>query len=257
MEDRENENNQLNGYELSKNWFNWCFENPEKINPNHVALYFFIIEHWNRMGWKDKFGFPMEMAKDAIGIKNYRTYTKTFDDLVEWGFIRVIQKSKNQYSANVIAIVKNTQANTKALSKAMQKHSQKQVRGIVGVDKPNNLTTQEPNNSLSGWRDDFEIYLSEMNQVYEKLKSDSEFIKAQQEFYPNMDIPMSLKKSVDNYWGQKAGWKNKKQSRSENPDWTATFKNSLAQNMNKVYKPKQVNGSKVIDESAYQKPKTW
>lgn len=140
----------MNSYELSRIWFDFCFENPEKIKPNHTALYFFIIEHCNRLGWKEKFGLPMEMAKEAIGISNYRTYSKTFEDLVDWGFIIVHQKSKNQYSANIIAIAQNTKANTKALDVAMQKHSQKhsqkQVHGIVGIDKPNNLITNKPNN---------------------------------------------------------------------------------------------------------------
>lgn len=135
------------GYELSKDWFDWCFENPEKITPTHTALYFFIIEHWNRLGQKPKFGLPMEVAKDAIGIKNYRTYSNSFNDLVEWGFIDVLQKSKNQYSANVIAILKNTKANTKALSKAIQKHSQKQVHGIVCIDNYINNETIEPINN--------------------------------------------------------------------------------------------------------------
>jgi hypothetical protein len=139
-------------FKLSRNWFDWCFENSEKINPNHSALYFFCIEHCNRMGWKEKFGFPMEMAKDAIGIKNYRTYSKTFQDLVNWGFIKLIEKSKNQYSANVIAIVENTKANTKALDKAIQKHSQKQVHGIVGIDIQETLIPetllQETNDSI-------------------------------------------------------------------------------------------------------------
>lgn len=133
----------MNGYDLSKQYWDFAFENPEKVTPNHAALYFFAIEHCNRLGWKEKFGFPMEMAKDAIGIKNYRTYSKTFNDLVEWGFFIVHQKSKNQYSANVIALAKNTKANTKALSKALQKHSQKQVHGIVGIIKP---ITNEPIN---------------------------------------------------------------------------------------------------------------
>lgn len=135
----------ITGYDLSRNWFDWCFENPEKISPTHTAMYFFIIEHCNRLGWKEKFGLPMEMTKDAIGISNFRTYTKTFTDLVEWGFIKIYEKSKNQYSSNIIGIVKNTKAHTKALDKALQKHSHKQVQkqsnSIVYIDKPiNNIT---------------------------------------------------------------------------------------------------------------------
>jgi len=127
---------ELNGYTLSRDWFDFCFENPELIRPIHTALYFFIIEHCNRLGWKAKFGLPMEMTKDAIGVKNYKTYSKGFNDLVDWGFIKVIERSKNQYSSNIIALVQNTKTNGKALSKAMLKHSQKQVHGIVGIDKP-------------------------------------------------------------------------------------------------------------------------
>lgn len=116
----------MNGYDLSRKWFDFCYENPEKIKPNHAALYMFAIEHCNRLGWKEKFGFPTEMAKDAIGIKNYKTYINTLNDLVEWGFIKMIEKSKNQYSANIIAIVNYTKATTKALDKASIKHLQKQ-----------------------------------------------------------------------------------------------------------------------------------
>lgn len=135
----------MNVFELSRNWFDWCFENPEKVKPNHSAMYFFIIEHCNRLGWKEKFGLPMQMTMDAIGIKNYRTFSQTLNDLIEFGFIKLIQKSKNQHSSNIVAIVNNTKANakatTKALDKAMQKQIQKQVHGTVCIDIQYN---QEP-----------------------------------------------------------------------------------------------------------------
>lgn len=130
------QDSELSIYDLMKDWFNFCFENPELINPNHSAMYFFILEHNNRLGWKPKFGLPMQMAMDAIGIRNNRTYMKAFTDLVEWGFIIIYQRSKNQYSANVVGIVKNTKANTKALAKATQKQQQKQRMSIAHIDIP-------------------------------------------------------------------------------------------------------------------------
>lgn len=138
---------ELTGYELSRDFFNWSFENPEKITPTHVALYFFIIEHNNRMGWKEKFGLPTTMAKEAIGIRNYKTYANTLNDLIEWKFINMIEKSKNQYSANIVALVKNTNAHTKALTKASLKHLPKQVQSIDSINKPNNTETNKPNNT--------------------------------------------------------------------------------------------------------------
>ena len=223
----------ITGYELSKIWFDFCFENTDKINPNHTALYFFAIEHNNRMGWKEKFGFPTEMAKDAIGIKNYKTFSKTFNDLVSWGFIKVYQKSKNQYSANIIGLVKNTKASTKALSKAMLKHSQKQVQSIVGILKPNNHRTLEPNNTYT-WRENFEIFLNELYGEFEKLKQDEIWIKEQEKLNPGLDILLSIEKSIKNFWGTELGWKNKKKSKTENPSWKQTFARTL--DKNKVYK---------------------
>lgn len=130
----------MNGYELSRKWFDWCFENPELISPNHSALYFFAVEHCNRMGWKKKFGFPTTMAKDAIGIKSYNTYIKTLNDLVDWGFIEMIERSKNQYSSNIIALSYFDKALDNALDKATIKHVTKQsestIQSICSIDKP-------------------------------------------------------------------------------------------------------------------------
>lgn len=114
--------NELNSYDLSRKWFDFCFENPDRITPNHAALYFFCIEHCNRLGWKEKFGLPTTMAKEAIGIRSYNTYIKTLTDLVDFGFIKMIERSKNQYSSNIIALSKFNKALDKALDKAFIKH---------------------------------------------------------------------------------------------------------------------------------------
>ena len=127
----------MNSYELTRNWFDWCFENPEKIKPVHHAVYFFAIEQCNRLGWKEKFGFPSQMVMEAVGIKSWRTYSDALEDLVEWGFIKMIQKSKNQHSANVIAIAKKAKAQSKALDKATQKQSNL----TVSINKPLNKET--------------------------------------------------------------------------------------------------------------------
>ncbi len=116
----------MNIYTLLRNWFNFSFENPEKINPNHTALYVFAIEHCNRLGWKEKFGLPTTMAKEAIGIRSYNTYKKTLQDLIDFGFIEMVEISKNQYSSNIIAISKIDKALDKALDKASVKHLTKQ-----------------------------------------------------------------------------------------------------------------------------------
>jgi len=165
----------MNGYELSRKWFDWSFENPEKISPNHSALYFFAIEHCNRLGWREKFGFPTEMAKDAIGIKSYTTYIKTLNDLVDWGFIKMVEKSKNQYSSNIIALTNFDKALVKALDKAIVKHVVKQVEStcesIVSIDKQinNKLIT---NNNV-----EFEKFWDLYNKKVDSKKCKDKFIK--------------------------------------------------------------------------------
>tara|TARA_R110000868_G_scaffold409673_1_gene695631 strand:- start:753 stop:1088 length:336 start_codon:yes stop_codon:yes gene_type:complete len=75
------------------------------------------------------------MVMEAIGIRNWKTYSKYLNDLVDWGFIKMIETSKNQYSSNIIALVKNTKATTKALDKALSKHSTKHSQSIASIDK--------------------------------------------------------------------------------------------------------------------------
>lgn len=181
---------ELNGYELSRSWFNFCFEHPEKISPNHTALFFFCIEHCNRLGWKKKFGLPTTMAKEAIGIKSYNTYIKSLNDLVDWGFIIMVEKSKNQYSSNIIALSKNDKAHNKALDKAMLKHVTKQSestqQSISSIDKPltinNKPLTEEPIYYMKDCKNP-----SNEKVITLSIKLFNAFLKA----YPdNKDIPL-------------------------------------------------------------------
>jgi hypothetical protein len=117
----------VNSYSISRAWFDFCFSNPEKIQPNHTAVLFFCIEHCNRLGWKEKFGFPTTMAMEAVGIRSYNTYTKALGALVEWGFIEMVEKSRNQYSSNIVALSIPDAALDKALDKASIKHLTKHL----------------------------------------------------------------------------------------------------------------------------------
>ena len=116
----------MNVYQLSRAWFNFSFANPTKVKPNHTAVYFFAIEHCNRLGWKRNFGLPTTMVMEAVGIRSYNTYKKTFDELEEFGFLNVIERSKNQYSSNIVALSFSDKALDKALDNALMKHGSKQ-----------------------------------------------------------------------------------------------------------------------------------
>lgn len=121
----------MDHFKLLRDFWDFAFENPEKISPNHCALYGFIVNHSNRLGQKKKLGLPTQMAKEAIGMKSYKTYSATLNDLIVWGFVEMLQKSTNQYSSNIVALVNFTEATTKALDKAMLMHSLKQVQSNI------------------------------------------------------------------------------------------------------------------------------
>src|ERR1035437_977654 len=137
---------ELKGYDLSKQWFDFTRSNPEKIRPHHTALYFYCIDQCNRLGWAEKFGLPTDLTQKTTGISDYRMYVRTLNELIEWGFLELLQKSTNQYTCNIIALVKNV----KATSKASPKHPQ----SITVISKPvlnntNNTGTKTKNENTN------------------------------------------------------------------------------------------------------------
>lgn len=187
----------MDTFTLSRNFRSFCFDNPEKINPWHWAIFFFAIEHCNRLWWKEKFWFPSQMVMEAVWIRNWKTYKKYLDDLVEWGFIIMIEKSKNQYSSNIIAIVKNTKAPTKALDKALSKHSTKHCQSIASIDIQDNKeqinkeqTKQELEKIINYWNETF-------NSRFEYTENlENEYIKIRKK-YNSDDINKSLLKYIE------------------------------------------------------------
>ena len=169
-------------FKLLWNFWDFAFDNPEKIKANHCALYCFIVEHCNRLGWKSKFGLPTTMAKDAIGIRSYNTYIQTLNDLVNFGFIELVEKSTNQYSSNIIALSNFNKASSKALDKAFIKHDTKQSESISSIDKQvtiNNIQVYRAFAHLSLSVDDFHKLLTEYSkqQIDDVLDSIENFKK--------------------------------------------------------------------------------
>ena len=178
-------------YTLSRNYWDFAFENPEVIKPSHAALYFFTIEHSNRLGWKKKFGLPTTMAMEALGIKSYNTYINTLHDLVNFGLLEMVQKSTNQYSANIIALSNFNKAHDKALDKALVKHSTKHttkqsestVQSIDSIDIPIYNITNLPiykSTSLQSAQE-FEFFWDAYGKKIDKNKCEKAWSKLKEE----------------------------------------------------------------------------
>ena len=111
----------MNGYNLLRDWYNYKFSNPSKVKAMHSDMYCYLIDLWNRLGQKEEFGLPTQVTMEALGIGSYNTYKKTFEDLIQFGFVKLIADSKNQYQSKIIALSKNDKAPDKAPDKALDK----------------------------------------------------------------------------------------------------------------------------------------
>ena len=119
-----------NGYAYTKQWFDFVFETDENITPMHTALYLWTVEMNNRMKWCDVFGLPTDYSMKAIGTKTYKSYKRTLNDLINWGFIRLVTKSYNQHTCNQVALVLKSKALTKAppLALVLKSNIYKQIK---------------------------------------------------------------------------------------------------------------------------------
>lgn len=125
-----------------------------------VALYFFIVEVNNRLGWKKEFGITPRECMDALNIGSYNTYKKNFDKLIEYGFIEIVKKSTNQYQSNIIALSKFDKALDEPVDKALDKAMTKHLRHSI-----NNKTINKETNKPIGY-DNFSFeFLDENFQV--------------------------------------------------------------------------------------------
>jgi hypothetical protein len=141
-----------NGYDLSRKWFDFSFEHSE-VKCQHTALFMWIIELNNRLGWKEQFGLPTYATMEGLHIGNKRTYLAALGDLSKWGFIEIIKESKNQYSSTLISICRSKKATAlhTALDTALIQHSNGIDHSIdtttAPIDKQRNQETKKPRNN--------------------------------------------------------------------------------------------------------------
>jgi hypothetical protein len=85
------------------------------------------------------------------------------------------------------------------------------------------------------WRDDFEVYLTDLRTAYKSAVIDTAYITERAKYHPGLNIRLSLEKACNEFWATPAGWKHKKKSKSDGLNWRATFTKSLDQKFNHVW----------------------
>jgi hypothetical protein len=151
----------MNGYNLTRNWFNYKFENPEKVKAIHTDFYFYLVDQWNRLGQKPSFGLPTLVTMECLGIGSYNTYKKTLNDLIDFGFVILIKESKNQHQSKIVALSKIDKATDKALDKATIKASDEASdKATDSIIKQINKETINKETNIPTF-EDFKIYALE------------------------------------------------------------------------------------------------
>lgn len=176
----------MNGYKLSKAYWEFAFNNPDLCKPSHAALFMYIIEVANLKEWVDKFPLPTDHTMGVIGIKSYSIYKKVFDELVLFGMIKVVQSSKNQFTSNIIAFEDFYKATSKAhdkatvtqLSKQVQSKHQSNYQSKYSIIKLTNSKTIETVKLINSLTNNLSSATAEVERLNQILKQQSEEINS-------------------------------------------------------------------------------
>jgi len=210
-----------NGYDLSRKWFDFAFEHSE-VKCQHTALFMWIIELNNRLGWKEQFGIPTNATMEGLHIGNKRTYLDALSDLAKWNFIQIISESKNQYSSTIISICRSKKATAlhTALDTALIQHSNGIDHSIehssAPIDKQRNQETKKQRNNSLVFTPPNE------NDVYNFM---GEYSVQKHMQWTDEKINTEAAKFFNYY--EANGWK---QGRNPMKDWKASARNWMVNN---------------------------
>ena len=158
------EEEKITGFSLTREWFEWAFDNHTKINPSHSAVYFFHVYLWNSLGGKKEFDSPNGQAMEGCGIRCIKSYTKTFNELVEFGFIRLVQAGSNKYKAKVVSLIKSKNKNEGTLAKSInisKKTPSKESQTASKQVKENKESAKDANKNFDTSQFDYQnLFLS-------------------------------------------------------------------------------------------------
>ncbi len=227
----------MNGYNLSRDWYSFKFENIGKVKSIHSDMYFYIIDLWNRLGQKENIGLPTSVTMECLGIGSYNTYKKTLQDLIDFGFIKLIQESKNQYSSKIIAISKTDKALDKALDKATIKATDKALdKATDTIDKQLNKGTKEQINNITisnDYENELQILLMVFNETFKTNYTSIDSLKNNYNHWRKIYEPAQMEQAIINV-SKDQFWKNKmtptilfrqKNSNKESVDYIGQFLN--------------------------------
>lgn len=231
----------------------WYIDEDWQFTCCETRLYFYLLKTANRLGWVDSWTRSDTKVSSDVGV-SVNSMKTARNRLVQAGLIEVKiggkgQRDKTKYLIRYQNLIPKPQPNLiPNLEPNLEPKPQpKSIYKERAIDKDKDIDIEKETSAnadakkvaaAKSWRDDFEVYKSELKEAFDKIVSDEDFIENRQKYHPNVDIRLSLQKAYEDYWNTEAGWKKKKSGRSKEIDWKATLRKALDQPQNRVYKQK-------------------
>ena len=94
----------INFFEQLKAFYEIVWHGEHDFKPQHISLYFFLVNQNNRNNWAEWFKVPFDLGMKGACLGSKKTYYKILGDLTEWGLIKYV-KGANEWRSPMISIV--------------------------------------------------------------------------------------------------------------------------------------------------------
>ena len=86
----------ITGYDVTKSILTYSAHNPE-VDSGHIAIFIYIGEMSNECNWNPRVELSRKKIHLITGVRTDETYLKKIKQLEDWGAIKIISYSKNQF----------------------------------------------------------------------------------------------------------------------------------------------------------------
>ena len=161
----------MNGYNLAHRFFDWAFSHREDFKPTVSALYFYLIEVCNKLGWKPEFSISSKECMEGMGVSGYNTYKQAFDALCKHGFVKVLKKGCNSYQANIITLLNFDRVTNEVTDKAPTEYerSNEQSNGDIHKTYKTNETIKTNSRNIEKQKNSYGEFVTLTSDEYSKL----------------------------------------------------------------------------------------
>jgi hypothetical protein len=201
-------------------------------------------------------GLPSNWEFSIDGVCSILKEGKTsiynvIDELKEYGYCIVVttRDGKGRICGNDYKFYEEPQIDSPQVDSPRMENPNMDNQPQLSTNSINNLFNKEKEDKKeskdeslpkkeSTWRDDFDLFVSEVHKAKDVLLQDKSFRVKQERYYPNLDYELSLHKMVEDYWSTEEAWKKRKRQKKnqEGIDMVATLKKGFSQSFNRVYK---------------------